>query len=134
EYDKVPVEPAVLGDAGLSATVLRLPMVYGPGDYAHRFHGVLKRIDDGRRFIPFADDVATMRTPRGYVEDVARAIALAAVSERAAGRIYNVCESTFFSELEWARKIAAAVGWRGEFVVLPHDKAPKYLLSPGTTA
>src|SRR5262249_48057549 len=135
EYDKVPVERIVLGDAGLPATVVRLPMVYGPGDYVHRFHGALKRIDDGRRFIPFADDVAPVRTPRGYVEDVARAIALAAVSESAAGRLYNICESVFFSELEWARKIAsAAAGWQGEFVILPRDKAPRYLLLPGNTA
>jgi nucleoside-diphosphate-sugar epimerase len=134
EYDKVPAERVVLGDRALPATVLRLPMVYGPGDYAHRFHGVLKRIDDGRPFIPFADDVARVRTPRGYVDDVAAAIALAAVSGPAAARIYNICEPAFFSELEWARKIAAAAGWPGEFVVLPREKAPKYLLWPGNTA
>ena len=32
EYDKVPVERAVLCDPQLPTTVLRLPMVYGPGD------------------------------------------------------------------------------------------------------
>ena len=30
EYDKIPVERVVLGDADLPGTVLRLPMVYGP--------------------------------------------------------------------------------------------------------
>ena len=72
EYDKIPVEQAVLGDAKLPGTILRLPMIYGPGDPLHRFHPVLKRIDDGRKQIIFADDVAPLRTPRGYVEDVGR--------------------------------------------------------------
>src|SRR5947209_3486330 len=134
EYDKVPAEHVVLSDSKLPGTVLRLPMIYGPGDYAHRFHPVLRRIDDGRRQIIFADDVAAIRTPRGYVEDVAAAIVLAATSPQSAGQVYNVCEKEAFSELEWARKIAAAVGWNGEFVVLPHDRTPKHLLWPGNTA
>jgi nucleoside-diphosphate-sugar epimerase len=134
EYDKIPVEQAILGDLKLPGTILRLPMIYGPGDPLHRFHPVLKRIDDGRKQIIFADDVAPLRTPRGYVEEVAAAIALAATSPQAAGRIYNVCEAESFGELEWARKIAAAIHWHGEFVVLPHDRTPKHLLWPANTA
>ena len=134
EYDKIPVEQAVLGDPKLPGTIVRLPMIYGPGDPLHRFHPVLKRIDDGRKSIIFADDVAPVRTPRGYVEDVGSAIALAATSPQATGRVYNVCEADSFGELDWARKIAAPTGWNGEFVVLPHDRTPKHLLWPGNTA
>jgi nucleoside-diphosphate-sugar epimerase len=134
EYDKIPVEQAVLSDPKLPGTILRLPMIYGPGDPLHRFHPVLKRIDDGRKQIIFANDVAPLRTPRGYVEDVAAAIVLAATSPQAAGRIYNVCETESFGELDWARKIAAATHWQGKFVVLPHDSTPKHLLWPGNTA
>jgi nucleoside-diphosphate-sugar epimerase len=134
EYDKVPVEQAVLSDSKLPGTILRLPMIYGPGDPAQRFHPILKRIDDGRKQIIFADDVAPLRTPRGYVEDVAAAVALATTLSQAAGRIYNVCEADSFGELDWARKISAATNWTGEFVVLPHDRTPKHLLSPGNTA
>jgi len=36
DYEKILVERTVLADASLPATVLRLPMVYGPGDYQHR--------------------------------------------------------------------------------------------------
>jgi nucleoside-diphosphate-sugar epimerase len=134
EYDKVPAERVALSDPDLPGTVLRLPMIHGPGDYAHRFHHVLKRIDDGRKQIIFAEDVAAMRTPRGYVEDVVSAIVLAVTAPEAAGRVYNVCEVEAFTELEWARKIAAAVGWDGEFVVLPPDRTPKHLIWPGNTA
>jgi nucleoside-diphosphate-sugar epimerase len=134
EYDKIPVEQAALSDAKLPGTILRLPMIYGPGDPVHRFHPILKRIDDGRKQIIFADDVAPVRTPRGYVEDVGAAVALATTSAQAAGRVYNVCEAESFGELDWARKIAAGDGWDGEFVVLPHDRTPKHLLWPGNTA
>ena len=134
EYDKVKVERVVLDTEGLSGTVVRLPMVYGPGDYAHRFYPSLKRMDDARPHILFADDVAAMRTPRGYVENVAAGIVLAATSDKASGQIYNICEAESFSELEWARKIAATTGWKGEFVVLPHAKTPPHLHWPGNTA
>jgi nucleoside-diphosphate-sugar epimerase len=134
DYDKVKVERVILGNQELPGTILRLPMIYGPGDYIHRFHPFLKRMDDGRAHIFFAENVAHFRTPRGYVEDVAAGIALAITSEAAAGRIYNICEAESFSELEWAQKIAAAVGWKGEFVVLPPDQTPAHLRWPYNTA
>jgi nucleoside-diphosphate-sugar epimerase len=134
EYDKIPVERAVLGDPELPGTVLRLPMIYGPGDHLCRFHSVLKRIDDGRRRILFEEGWAAWRSPRGYVENVAAALALAAVSERAAGRVYNVAETPAFSELDWAGKIAAATGWDGQFIVLPKERTPPHLVSPGNSA
>ena len=134
EYDKIPVERAVLGDPELPGTVLRLPMIYGPGDHLCRFHPVLKRIDDGRRRILFEEGWAAWRSPRGYVENVAAALALAAVSERAAGRVYNVAETPAFSELDWAGKIAAATGWDGEFITLPKERIPPHLVAPGNSA
>jgi nucleoside-diphosphate-sugar epimerase len=130
EYDKIPVEEAALSDPELPGTVLRLPMVYGPCDPLHRFHFVVKRMDDGRQQIIFSDDVAAFRTPRGYVENVGAAIAWAAVSEASKGRIYNIGERQCFSELEWAEKLAAAVGWTGKFVTLPREQTPKHLLMP----
>jgi nucleoside-diphosphate-sugar epimerase len=134
DYEKVAMERALLSSQDLATTILRLPMVYGPGDYIHRFHPFLKRMDDGRPCILFAEDAAAWRTPRGYVEDVAAGIALAATSDRAAGCVYNIGEAECFSELEWAKKIAAATGWKGEFVVLPREKTPPHLVLPYNTA
>jgi nucleoside-diphosphate-sugar epimerase len=131
EYDKIPVEREILGDAQLRGTVLRLPMVYGPGDPLHRLLPIVKRIDDGRRVILIEEKLAAWRAPRGYVENVAAAIALAATNQRAAGRTYNVGEAESLSELEWARRVAAVAGWTGEFVVLPADRMPPHLLMPG---
>ena len=76
-------------------------------------------------------DHARWRGPRGYVENVAHAIALATLAERARGRIYHVCEEPCLSDLEWQKNIAAETGWSGKFVVLPREKTPKHLLMPG---
>lgn len=134
DYDKIPAERIVMNDAELPGAVLRLPMVYGPGDPLHRFYPVVKRVSDGRRHIIFPDTLAAWRSPRGYVENVAAAIALAATDDRAARRIFNVCEEPCFSELEWARKIASEMRWDGEFVILPVERTPPHLLKPGNAA
>jgi nucleoside-diphosphate-sugar epimerase len=134
DYDKIPAESVVMNDRELPGTVLRLPMAYGPGDPLHRFYPVVKRIADRRRHIIFPETLAAWRSPRGYVENVAAAIALAATDERAARRIYNVCEEPSFSELEWAQKIAAAMLWDGDFVVLPIEHTPRHLQKPGNAA
>ena len=131
EYDKIPVEQEILAHPDLQGTVLRLPMVYGPGDPLHRFRPLVKRMDDRRPAILFEEKHAAWRSPRGYVENVAAAIALAATSDRAAGRIYNVGEAESFSELEWALQIAAAAGWDGNFITPPADRTPAHLRSPG---
>ncbi len=134
DYDKIPAERIVMNDGELPGTVLRLPMVYGPGDPLHRLYPVVKRIADGRGHIIFPDTLAAWHSPRGYVENVAAAIALAATDDRAERRIYNVCEEPSFSELEWARKIAGQMQWKGKFVVLPVDRTPRHLLKPGNAA
>jgi nucleoside-diphosphate-sugar epimerase len=133
EYDKIPVEREILADARLPGTVLRLPMVYGPGDRLRRLMPIVKRIADGRRVILFEEMFARWRAPRGYVENVAAAIASAATNDRAAGRIYNVAEPENLSELEVAQRVAAVAGWTGEFVLLPADRMPAHLLMPGNT-
>jgi len=134
DYDKIPAERVVMNDRDLPGTVLRLPMVYGPGDPLHRFYAVVKRVSDNRSHIIFADTIAQWRSPRGYVENVAAAIALAATDDRAARRIYNVAEQPAFSELDWAKKIAGAMRWKGKFVTLPVERTPPHLMKPGNAA
>ena len=133
EYDKIPVERTVLGDAELPGTVLRLPMVYGPGDPGHRFFPTLKRIDDHRPAILLEESYARLHPPRGYVEDVASAIARATVSDRSVRKIYNIASQRQFTELEWAQKIGQAAGWKGSVIALPKDQTPSHLLSPLNT-
>lgn len=134
EYDKIPVEHAVLTDRDLPGTVLRLPMIYGPGDPLHRFFPVLKRMDDRRSVIVLGRSGAEWRGPRGYVENMAAGIVLAALSERASGRVYNVGEAESLPELEWARLLAVAAGWSGDFIVVDDDDAPASVRMQGNLA
>lgn len=132
EYDKIPVERAVLGQTAIPSVVLRLPMVFGPGDPLHRLFPILKRVDDGRRHILLDERMARWRSTRGYVENVAAAIALAATAPAAAG-VYNVGE-TIASELDWTERVAAAAGFAGEVAIVPAAVAPPHLHPPGNTA
>ncbi len=134
DYDKIPAERVVMNDHDLPGTVLRLPIVYGPGDPLHRFYPMVKRIADQRRHIIFPETLAAWHSPRGYVENVAAAIALAATDQRASRRIYNVCEQPSFSELEWAQKVASAMKWKSDFVILPVEETPPNLQRPGNAA
>ncbi|MDR3702804.1 MAG: NAD-dependent epimerase/dehydratase family protein [Candidatus Sulfopaludibacter sp.] len=122
EYDKVQVERAIGADSGLPATILRLPMVYGPGEPLHRLYPFVKRAQD-RRPAVLEDRFAQWVPCRGYVENVAEAIAVAATSEHAAGRIYNVADPEAFTEAEWTAKIVRVV-------VVPREKAPAHLVKP----
>ena len=132
-YDKAAVEQEVIS-AGSRNTIVRLPMVYGPGDPLHRFYGIVKRVRDHRPIIILSEDHAAWRGPRGYVDNVAHAIALAATSQRAFGRTYHVCDEPALTELEWHKKIAAQTNWSGRFVVLPNERTPKHLVAPGNPA
>ena len=69
EYDKVQVEEAIASDPELPATILRLPMVYGPGDLLHRLYSVVKRMLDGRPAILQEQTFAQWVPCRGYVEN-----------------------------------------------------------------
>lgn len=124
EYEKILVERVVMSTPDLPGTVLRLPAVYGPGDYLHRLFSYLKRMDDGRPAVLLEAGMAAWRWPHGYVEDVAAAIALAVTDDRAAGRVYNVGEENPPAWKEWARGIGVAARWDGEIPMKPKDLLP----------
>jgi nucleoside-diphosphate-sugar epimerase len=124
DYEKILVERAVMGDKELPGTVLRLPMVHGPGDEQRRLAPYLRRMLDARPAILLNDGVARWRCLRGYVEDVAAAIALAATNSAAEGRIYNVAEANAFTEAEWVAEIGKAFGWDGRVVSVPNATMP----------
>lgn len=134
DYDKILVERVVMGDPDLAGTVLRLPMVYGPGDPQRRLFPLLKRMDDGRPAILLEERLAQWRWTRGYVVNVAWAIALAVTREEAAGRVYNVGEAGALSTAAWVRAIGQAAGWAGRVVTVPQDRLPDSLRSPGNYA
>lgn len=126
-YDKILVERIVMSDARLPATILRLPAVYGPDDKQHRLFEYLKPMYDGRPFILMEERRARWRWSRGFVENVADAIALAVVDERASGRIYNAGEADALTESDWVRAIARIVGWKGGIITMENSRLPEHL-------
>jgi nucleoside-diphosphate-sugar epimerase len=129
-FDNMDVERAVSGDVGIEVTVLRLPATHGPGDPQHRLARYLRRMHDGRPAIVLADDHARWRWSRGYVENVAAAVALAVEAERAAGCVYNVGEQHAYTEMEWVRRIGDVYGWSGDVVAVPAERLPTALRLP----
>ncbi len=122
DYEKIMVERVAQNEARLPVTVLRLPAVYGPGDYQRRMLGYASRMSEGRPAILLEAGMAAWRWTRGYVDNVASAIHQAAGDDRASGQTYNVGEPTAFTEVEWVRKIGDAVGWQGKIVVVDDER------------
>ncbi|MBI5283487.1 MAG: NAD-dependent dehydratase [Chloroflexi bacterium] len=133
-YDKIPAERAVMSDADIAGTVLRLPAVHGERDYQHRLFMEVARMDAGRTAILVQQDMLQWRWCRSYAGNVADAIALAATDERAAGRVYNVAEPETLTQEAWLRAVARIAGWEGEIVAAPPDLLPPHLRSPNNYA
>lgn len=125
DYEKIHVEETMLGDPDLPGTILRLPMVFGAGDYQHRFREWLVRMDDGREAILLDAEAAAWRCARVYVEDVAAAISLAVASDAAAGRVYHVAEPDTPTGREYLEILAGVVGWSGRVVTVAPEALPE---------
>lgn len=128
DYEKILVENTILDCPFISCTILRLPMVYGPGDPSHRTYKYAKRIQDNRGAIILDEHFARWRSSRGYVENVAHAISLAAVNNKAMNKIYNVGDEQLHSEFEWVVNIANVAGWKGNIYRIPINQLPKELI------
>jgi nucleoside-diphosphate-sugar epimerase len=120
-YDKVLVEEVALHSQALPATILRLPVVYGPGVLGQPFCDLLRQMDAGAKEIPFDSDAAAWKGCWSYIDNVASAIALATLDKRATSRVYNIGDSMAPTFREWLEHIASACGWKGTLV--PADRS-----------
>lgn len=118
EYSKIDVEEAVLR-AG--ATVVRLPMVFGPHDYQRREEFVLKRVRAGRDRIPVG--AANALLPLALVTDVARGV-VAAVERGAQGpTVYNLAPANTDPMAVWMRRILRAANSAADLIRVPDGTA-----------
>jgi len=124
-YDKIPVEEKLRRGAPVPVTILRLPMVYGPEDPQDRVGRVLRDLAGVRGELRLNPAEAAWRCTRGYVEDVAWGIALAATDPRAEGATFNLGETSALTGQEWHQAVAGALGRR--IVVLPDPAVPPSL-------
>jgi nucleoside-diphosphate-sugar epimerase len=119
DYDKIPLEAALVARPSLGGAVLRLPMVFGPADRQRRFRWIVRPMLAGEARL--AADAAWLgwRTTYGYVEDVAHALATAATHPAAAGRVFNLGRNDVTDHRDWVERFAAALDWAGEVAEAP---------------
>lgn len=99
---------------------LRMPAIYGPGETTRRIlPNCLERVAMGQRPIIHGDG-GDLRDQL-YVDDAARAVALAIESPRAAG-IYNIADGEPHSVAEIARTAMELAGLAGEPETAPRQK------------
>lgn len=129
-YEKIKVEQIARSQStDLPSTILRLPMVYGPGDPSHRLYKYVKRHLDSRPFLILDEQYASWRGTRGYVGNVAHAVTLATISNSAANRIYNVGDTFAYSEKEWLNAIANVMKWDVNVYSVTKSMLPKPLIN-----
>lgn len=102
-----------------SATHFRYPVVYGPRQLTPHVFKIMRRVMDGRDFIVLPDGGLSIIN-RGYSENVAHAVLLAAAKpEAAAGRVYNCGDERQFTLAQWVEIVADEMGGRLEVLGVP---------------
>jgi nucleoside-diphosphate-sugar epimerase len=129
DYDKIPVEAAAMAAEGFETVIMRLPMVFGPGDRQRRFAWAIGPMAAGAATIDIDAAWAAWRTTYGYVDDVAAGLALAAAHPAAAGRIYNLGLAEAPDHAAWAARFADILGWTGELRRIPREQVGEPLRS-----
>ncbi len=118
DYDKIILEEAAAADPRFATTVIRAPMIFGPGDKQHRFAWAIEAVRAGPR-IAIDERAAAWPNSYGYVEDIAEAILLAALSPAAAGRTYNVGQPFVRTPVEWLKTFAEIMNTPIEIELVP---------------
>ncbi len=131
DYDKIPVERAVMTHPESAGTVVRLPAVHGEGDEQHRLFMETRRFQALRPFLLVAREAAAWRWPRAYAGNAAEAIVLAVTDGRAAGRIYNAPTDPPLTQTDWLQACARVSSWSGEIIEVPGELLPSHLTLAG---
>jgi nucleoside-diphosphate-sugar epimerase len=118
DYDKIPLEEA-LRSADLAHVILRLPMVYGPGDRQRRFRWIASPMLKGASRLVVDPAWAVWRTTYGFVDDVADALAQASRHPGAHSGTFNVGEPDPPDHTEWVARFARLLGWTGAVELRP---------------
>ena len=114
DYDKIAVERAYGSQSVIDWTIIRLPMVYGPGDPDQRLQSYLNQMSG---VIYLKQTVVRWRNSRAYVENVAQAIRTVIFAGKSR-RTYNYAEPENDTEATWISRIAKAANWSGEIRVI----------------
>lgn len=131
--DKCDVE-MVIRNAKVPSTILRFAPVYGPKDFARRFYPLMVRMIDDRPNIYLGSTQSDWKWTHLYVDDAAKAIALAVLNPDEKNRIYNVGELKTPMMKDRMEQIGTVFGWEGRICVISNEKLPAYMQTPGDFA
>ena len=118
DYDKIVLEEAALSDNRFETTVIRAPMIFGPGDKQHRFKWAIDAVKQGG-LIKLDERAAKWPNSYGFVTDVAEAMLMAALDPRAAGRTYNVGQNFVRNPIQWLLSFAVVLNTPVEVETVP---------------
>lgn len=121
DYDKILLEEAALEDPRFASTVIRAPMIFGPGDKQHRFKWAIDAVKAGS-LVKLDERASRWPNSYGYVADIAEAMVLAALEPRGAGRIYNVGQPFVRTPIEWILSFAVVLNRSIEVEIVPPDQ------------
>lgn len=108
------------GRGDFEAVVVRYPGVYGPrGPLSHEW-AIVKRVLAGRRRMAMPHDGLTY-FQRGYVENLARLVFLAATRPEASGQAFNSGDERVLSARAVAQVICDELGAEMEFIGVPAE-------------
>lgn len=113
DYDKIPIEDAVR-DMAVDWTILRLPMVYGPGDKQRRFRWMIGPMQSGAPALEAPRPWLTWTTTYGFLDNIGAAVAHAARRPDAARKVFNLADEPAMDHLAWIERFRSATGWQGE--------------------
>ncbi|MFP6745977.1 MAG: hypothetical protein VCD66_00055 [Alphaproteobacteria bacterium] len=106
-----------------SASHFRYPVVYGPRQITPSIWWIMRRFMDKRPYMVLPDGGLTL-TSRGYSENVAHAVPLAAAQpDNAAGQIYNCADELQLTLAQWIEVVARAMDSEIEIVGVPDKYA-----------
>jgi nucleoside-diphosphate-sugar epimerase len=114
-------------EAGVAATSVRPPVVYGPHDYTERFDYWVDRVNRFERVIVPGDGTNVWH--RVFVGDLARGLRVVA-EEGTPGEAYNVADRRMLTLREMVEEIAAALETDVEVVPAGERELAAAALSP----
>ena len=115
------MDSAINGET--KVTVLRLAMIYGPGDhqYPSRHGAFIQRILDQRRDLLLSDREQGQIYTYGYIDNIVAAIKHSFLNSVTFGKVYNIGDHQSRSRRRWAEAYAQAAGWKFNFHILPEE-------------
>lgn len=123
DYDKIPIENAVR-ELTCPWTILRLPMVYGPGDRQRRFRWAIGPMLAGEPTLTIPAGWANWQSTYGFIDNVGAAVAATFGNAKAYRQTFNVADAAQRTQIEWARRFAEAMRWQGNIELTDDPEHP----------